>query len=183
MFQREFALRLVAKPGDELYCRLSVNVQLLAKVEHIMKVGKNNFRPPPKVESSVVRIEPKNPPPPIPFEVILELFLYMLVFMRACYFLQEFDGLMHLLFTRKNKTIAANLKNDKVLDMLEKNMNTYCSIHSISPQSILQGRTMKDLVGRVLEETQLHEARAAKMELVQFLQLLDAFHQKHIHFR
>ena len=69
MFQREFALRLVAKPGDELYCRLSVNVQLLAKVEHIMKVGKNNFRPPPKVESSVVRIEPKNPPPPISFEV------------------------------------------------------------------------------------------------------------------
>jgi 18S rRNA (adenine1779-N6/adenine1780-N6)-dimethyltransferase len=70
MFQREFALRLVARPGDELYCRLSVNVQLLAKVEHIMKVGKNNFRPPPKVESSVVRIEPKNPPPPISFEVI-----------------------------------------------------------------------------------------------------------------
>ncbi|RKO95226.1 S-adenosyl-L-methionine-dependent methyltransferase, partial [Caulochytrium protostelioides] len=54
MFQREFALRLVAKPGDPLYCRLSVNVQLLAKVTHILKVGKNNFRPPPQVESSVV---------------------------------------------------------------------------------------------------------------------------------
>lgn len=38
MFQREFALRLVAKPGDELYCRLSVNVQLYAKVDHVMKV-------------------------------------------------------------------------------------------------------------------------------------------------
>lgn len=36
-----------------------------------MKVGKNNFRPPPKVESSVVRIEPKNPPPPINFQVIV----------------------------------------------------------------------------------------------------------------
>tara|TARA_R110002050_G_scaffold104517_1_gene213950 strand:- start:3866 stop:4099 length:234 start_codon:yes stop_codon:yes gene_type:complete len=32
MFQREFALRLLAPPGDELYCRLSVNTQLLAKV-------------------------------------------------------------------------------------------------------------------------------------------------------
>ena len=51
MFQREFAMRLVAKPGEELYCRLSANVQLLAKVDHVMKVGKNNFRPPPKVES------------------------------------------------------------------------------------------------------------------------------------
>uniref|UniRef100_A0A8C0RW26 rRNA adenine N(6)-methyltransferase n=1 Tax=Canis lupus familiaris TaxID=9615 RepID=A0A8C0RW26_CANLF len=68
MFQREFALRLVAKPGDKLYCRLSINTQLLARVDHLMKVGKNNFRPPPKVESSVVRIEPKNPPPPINFQ-------------------------------------------------------------------------------------------------------------------
>lgn len=49
MFQQEFAQRLVAKPGHKLYCRLTVNTQLLAKVDHIMKVGKNNFRPPPKV--------------------------------------------------------------------------------------------------------------------------------------
>ncbi|RKP12254.1 S-adenosyl-L-methionine-dependent methyltransferase, partial [Piptocephalis cylindrospora] len=61
MFQREFALRLLAKPGDELYCRLSVNVQMYAKVDHIMKVGKGNFRPPPQVESSVVRITPHDP--------------------------------------------------------------------------------------------------------------------------
>ena len=33
-----------------------------------MKVGKNNFRPPPKVESSVVRIEPRQPPPVINFK-------------------------------------------------------------------------------------------------------------------
>ena len=69
MFQREFAMRLVAKPNDPLYCRLSVNTQLLSKVEHVMKVSKNNFRPPPKVESSVVRIRPLNPPPPINFVV------------------------------------------------------------------------------------------------------------------
>ena len=39
MFQREFAQRLVAKPGDTLYCRLSVNTQLLARVGLVMKVG------------------------------------------------------------------------------------------------------------------------------------------------
>ena len=33
MFQHEFAQRLVAKPGDKLYCRLSANVQLLARVK------------------------------------------------------------------------------------------------------------------------------------------------------
>uniref|UniRef100_A0A672HN55 rRNA adenine N(6)-methyltransferase n=1 Tax=Salarias fasciatus TaxID=181472 RepID=A0A672HN55_SALFA len=87
MFQREFAMRLVAKPGDKLYCRLSINTQLLARVDHLMKVGKNNFRPPPKVESSVVRIEPKNPPPPVNF--------------------QEWDGLVRVAFVRKNKTLSA----------------------------------------------------------------------------
>jgi len=51
MFQREFAKRLVARPGDALYSRLSVNVNFWATCKHIMKVGKQNFRPPPKVES------------------------------------------------------------------------------------------------------------------------------------
>ena len=67
MFQEEFALRLSARPGETLYCRLSVNTQLLAKVDQLLKVGKQNFRPPPKVESRVVRIELKNPPPPVNF--------------------------------------------------------------------------------------------------------------------
>ena len=67
MFQEEFALRLTARPGEALYCRLSVNTQLLAKVDQLMKVGRNNFRPPPKVESRVVRIELRNPPPPVDF--------------------------------------------------------------------------------------------------------------------
>ena len=69
MFQEEFAKRLSAKPGDKLYSRLSVNTQLLARVDQLLKVGRNNFRPPPKVESRVVRIEPRNPPPPVNFMV------------------------------------------------------------------------------------------------------------------
>ena len=39
MVQREFALRLVAQPGSELYCRLSANVQLLANPQHLFKGG------------------------------------------------------------------------------------------------------------------------------------------------
>lgn len=69
MFQKEFADRLTAKPGSKLYCRLSVSVQLLAKVEHLMKVKRTEFRPPPKVDSAVVRIEPRNPPPQINYKV------------------------------------------------------------------------------------------------------------------
>jgi hypothetical protein len=43
MFQREFALRLTASPGSGMWCRLAANVQLYARVEHIMKVGKGMF--------------------------------------------------------------------------------------------------------------------------------------------
>ena len=89
MFQLEFAQRLTAKPGEELYCRLSVNTQLLAKVENVLKVGKANFRPPPKVDSLVVRIEIKNPAPDVNFV--------------------EWDGLVRLLFNRKHKTARAVL--------------------------------------------------------------------------
>jgi 18S rRNA (adenine1779-N6/adenine1780-N6)-dimethyltransferase len=111
MFQREFALRLVAQPGDPLYCRLSVNAQLLAKITHVMKIGRNNFKPPPKVESSIVRIVPHNPPPPINFV--------------------EWDGLTRLCFTRKNKTLSAIFRNATVLALLTENYKTYCSLHNI----------------------------------------------------
>ncbi len=90
MYQHEFAMRLVARPGDPMFSRLAANTQLLARVNHLLKVGKNNFRPPPKVDSSVVRIEPRNPPPPINF--------------------LEWDGLIRLCFSRKNKTLGAIFK-------------------------------------------------------------------------
>lgn len=111
MFQREFAERLVAKPGDKLYCRLSANTQLLARVDMMLKVGKNNFRPPPKVESNVVRIEPKNPPPPINYN--------------------EWDGLTRIAFGRKNKTLHASFVQSTVMTMLEKNYKTHCSVNNI----------------------------------------------------
>lgn len=107
MFQREFALRLVARPSTELWSRLSANVQLYAKVDHIMNVGKNNFRPAPMVESSVVRVVPKDPPPPVKFE--------------------EFDGLGRILFSRRNKTVHGNFMAKGVIDMLEKNWRTWCA--------------------------------------------------------
>ncbi|KAK4693504.1 18S rRNA (adenine1779-N6/adenine1780-N6)-dimethyltransferase, partial [Lecanoromycetidae sp. Uapishka_2] len=54
--------------SSALYSRLSVNTQMWATVTHIMKIGKNNFKPPPAVESSVVRLVPKRPRPQISFE-------------------------------------------------------------------------------------------------------------------
>jgi hypothetical protein len=82
-------MRLLAKPGDELYCRLSVNTQLLSSVTHLLKIGRGNFRPPPKVDSSVVRIKPHHPPPPVDFQVcfqcIVLLFLYIFFYFGFCF--------------------------------------------------------------------------------------------------
>ncbi|CAI2183126.1 18714_t:CDS:2 [Funneliformis geosporum] len=146
MFQREFAMRLIAKPGDNLYCRLSVNVQLYAKVNHIMKVGRNNFKPPPQVESSVVRIEPRNPPPPIDFK--------------------EWDGLMRIVFVRKNKMLAANFKTTSVLQIIENNYKTFCSTNDMMIEDTLD---IKAKVINVLKSVNMAESRASKLDIDDFL--------------
>lgn len=56
MFQKEFAQRLLAKPGTSEYSRLSVNIQYQAKVESVMDVTANMFYPVPAVDSEVVKI-------------------------------------------------------------------------------------------------------------------------------
>ncbi|MCS7102856.1 MAG: 16S rRNA (adenine(1518)-N(6)/adenine(1519)-N(6))-dimethyltransferase RsmA [Candidatus Korarchaeum sp.] len=58
-FQREFAERLIAKPGSEDYGSLSVIASLLLKVKLVAIVGKRAFSPPPAVESAIVVIEPR----------------------------------------------------------------------------------------------------------------------------
>jgi 18S rRNA (adenine1779-N6/adenine1780-N6)-dimethyltransferase len=75
------------------------------------QVGKNNFNPPPKVESNVVRIEPRNPPPPINFN--------------------EWDGLTRIAFLRKNKTLTGAFKGKAVRESLIKNYKVHCSLQNI----------------------------------------------------
>ena len=58
MFQRAVAERIVAKPGTDAYGRLSVLAQWRSKPKILFDVARNAFVPPPKITSSVVRIEP-----------------------------------------------------------------------------------------------------------------------------
>ena len=62
LVQREVAERIVAPPGDREYGALSVNVQALARAELLFRVAPGSFHPPPKVESAVVRITPRDDP-------------------------------------------------------------------------------------------------------------------------
>ncbi|KAJ4709808.1 rRNA adenine N(6)-methyltransferase [Melia azedarach] len=199
MFQKEFAMRLVAQPGDKLYCRLSVNTQLYARVSHLLKVGKNNFRPPPKVDSSVVRIEPRKP--------------------HAQVNAKEWDGFIRICFIRKNKTLSSIFRQKNVLSMLEKNYKTLQALHSSENGSLVNtdiGMDMldqsmemgggtddemeveddagnnddaegevsefKDKVLGVLKEGQFEEKRASKLTQQEFLYLLSLFNKAGLHF-
>lgn len=199
MFQREFAMRLVAQPGDTLYCRLSVNTQLLARVNHLLKVGRNNFRPPPKVDSSVVRIEPRKPLPPVNFK--------------------EWDGLVRICFNRKNKTLGAIFRQKNILSILEKNYKTLQALQlapegSSDDEEMVQcvsalgdtlgdmsmdiedkedddvemdegdgkGSAFKSKVLGVLKAGGFEDKRSSKLAQADFMHLLSIFNKAGIHF-
>lgn len=159
MFQREFAMRLVARPGDDFYCRLSVNAQLLSHIAHVMKVSKNSFRPPPQVESSVVRVTPYSPPPALDFA--------------------DWDGLLRVLFLRKNKTLAANFKSGDLFKVIHEN---HIRRQQKDKSASCTEAELKDRALKILEVTGLAQQRAAKMKKEEFLELFQKFSQAGIHF-
>jgi 16S rRNA (adenine1518-N6/adenine1519-N6)-dimethyltransferase len=58
LVQKEVAARLAAKPGSRAYGYLSVHTQLMADVAAVFDVRPSAFRPPPKVDSTLVRLQP-----------------------------------------------------------------------------------------------------------------------------
>lgn len=185
MFQREFALRLCASPGDPYYCRLSVSVQIRAIVQHVMNVSKKSFRPPPKVESSIVKIELKRNQPQID--------------------LREFDGLVKLCFMRKNRTIGSIFRQEAVKNLIFGNkfadtwaqanpgaaMDDLMSVIATSEQSDADqqacahklGEPEGRLLNEALANSGLEKERASKMAIEDFLLLLLKFKEKGISFK
>ena len=62
IYQKEFADRMVAKPGSKNYSRLSVNVYYKAECEKLEIVPKTCFQPQPKVDSAVIKLVPRKSP-------------------------------------------------------------------------------------------------------------------------
>ncbi len=62
MLQREVVDRIVAAPGDGNYGRLSVMLQAHCAATSLFRVGSGAFRPPPAVDSAVVRLVPHERP-------------------------------------------------------------------------------------------------------------------------
>ncbi|MGH8029814.1 MAG: 16S rRNA (adenine(1518)-N(6)/adenine(1519)-N(6))-dimethyltransferase RsmA [Arenimonas sp.] len=59
MLQKEVVDRMAAPPGSKVYGRLSVMLQASCRVTPLFTVAPGAFRPPPKVDSAVVRLVPR----------------------------------------------------------------------------------------------------------------------------
>ncbi|MDR1713457.1 MAG: 16S rRNA (adenine(1518)-N(6)/adenine(1519)-N(6))-dimethyltransferase RsmA [Coriobacteriales bacterium] len=68
MVQAEVAARMAAQPGGKDYGAYSVKLQLLAQPKGSFKVSRQSFLPPPRVDSTVLRLDrlPDCPPADIP---------------------------------------------------------------------------------------------------------------------
>ena len=62
MFQKEVATRILAKPGNKDYGRLSVIAQWCCQGEHLFDINPTAFTPPPKVLSSLIQLIPRDTP-------------------------------------------------------------------------------------------------------------------------
>lgn len=91
MLQREVAQRLTAVPGSKTYGRLTVSASARAQVQQLFDVGPGAFKPAPRVQSSIVRLIPRDPD----FEIAnIELF----------------DRIVGAAFGQRRKTVANALK-------------------------------------------------------------------------
>jgi 16S rRNA (adenine1518-N6/adenine1519-N6)-dimethyltransferase len=58
MFQKEVALRICAAPDDDHYGRLAVLAQSVTRPRIALMLPPGAFRPPPKIDSAVVVLDP-----------------------------------------------------------------------------------------------------------------------------
>ncbi len=97
LVQLEVACRLAAEPGSRDYGYLSVQAQLASEAAILFDVPRTAFRPPPKVDSAVVRLMPRVPQVDDP---------------------QSFLAFARLCFRQKRKTLRNNLLGAYSKEML-----------------------------------------------------------------
>lgn len=162
MFQREFALRVCAQPGSDAYCRLSVNAQLLARCSHLMKISKNSFNPPPKVESSVIRMDPKHPPPDVDFE--------------------EWDGMVRYIFNRKNKKVTSVFRTKTAIEELRTKYVAFRKMEGMKEEeATVSPEEFRILLDKVLADP-LFECRGKSLDEATLMEMLGHFTKHGIHF-
>lgn len=93
MLQKEVVDRITASAGNSNYSRLSIMIQSSYKVESLFDIGSNEFTPPPKVNSSFMRLIPSD-------EYRVQIKDH-----------NTFDRLVETAFQQRRKTIKNSLSN------------------------------------------------------------------------
>lgn len=73
MLQKEVIDRMVARPATAAYGRLSVMLQWRYAMDNVLLVPPGSFEPPPRVDSAVVRMVPRDKPAPVNVPLLSEL--------------------------------------------------------------------------------------------------------------
>ncbi|OMO56957.1 Ribosomal RNA adenine methylase transferase [Corchorus capsularis] len=186
LLQKEFARRLLAKPGDSEFNRLAVNVKLVADVEFVMDVSKREFLPCPKVDSSVVIIRPKAEIPDVN--------------------LDEWWAFTKTCFCKKNKTLGATFKQKKKLielyklakatssnaenSLVAKNHESDIDYDSETDEDVgfasscsdSEMTLFKEKIVGILKTGGFHDKRPSKLSNEELLYILSLFNQAGIYF-
>lgn len=118
MLQKEVVLRLTAPVGDAIYGRLSVMSQYFCDSTLLFNVSAHCFSPPPQVESSFVRLTPRQQVPQVD--------------------LTRFSAVVKEAFNYRRKTLANALKRLVSAEQLK--------TIDINPQARPQELTVEDFV-------------------------------------
>lgn len=163
LVQKEFADRIVARPGSEGWGRLAINAQLFATVKMIMKVSRKNFVPQPKVDSAVISIDPRRELPNIDFA--------------------EWDGLIKLCFSRPNRTIQATFRKKKVVALLDSNRQAFIAAHGMG--IVNADMTTPEFIDSVINDPELilGASRPSSLDIEDFMNLLQRFNSGGLHFK
>ncbi|GMH14892.1 hypothetical protein Nepgr_016733 [Nepenthes gracilis] len=192
LLQKEFARRLLAKPGDSEFNRLAVNIKLVAEVEFVMDISKRDFLPIPKVDSSVVQIRPKA-------EIQSVDLPEWWAFTRTC-------------FSKKNKTLGATFKQKKkVMELMRMSVADGLNNENVARDYTSDLRdedrcneeeeqrtddenlckstclemglsSFKDKVIGVLKSSGFEDKRPSKLSIEQLLHLLSLFNKNGVYF-
>ncbi|MFT5136734.1 MAG: 16S rRNA (adenine1518-N6/adenine1519-N6)-dimethyltransferase [Arenicella sp.] len=101
MLQKEVVDRMSANSGNKQYGRLSVMLQYRYQIENLFKVPASAFFPPPKVESAIARLTPKQ---------IIE---------RPVNNLLDFEKIVKQAFSQRRKTLRNTLKGSLSAEQME----------------------------------------------------------------
>jgi 16S rRNA (adenine1518-N6/adenine1519-N6)-dimethyltransferase len=112
MFQKEVALRFASGPGNKDYGIISVLAQAYYDIEYLFTVDENEFNPPPRVKSGVIRMKRK-------FDTKL-----------ACDE-NKFRLVVKTSFNQRRKTLRNSLKS-----IMPQNLNNSETIFDLRPEQL-----------------------------------------------